>query len=248
MVEDAAAQNAVVAVEAKATGAGVVAASVAVRNYMSVAHLWSALRSARCCDEREQELVAAGIKNIDMGHRSDAINSVLSAVAFLEGFVNETLADSVQAPMVSYRTEGLDLSALERMREFWVTGVIPLERKMSVVQKFQLVLVCAGKPTLEAGRSPLQAVNALIELRNELVHFKPVTQDIEESHRMWKLLQARITPNRQSIGSPWYPNSALAAGCASWACESAMELVDDWQARLGLVHDYRDTLSGFEAP
>ncbi|MFC8385857.1 hypothetical protein [Nocardia sp. NPDC057272] len=222
--------------------------TVAVRNYLAVQHLWSALRSARMCDERESELVAAGEINVDLGHRADAINAVLSAVAFLEAFVNETFSDAAEPDGSNYRTDGLSTAVVEQMAQFWTGGAVPVERGMPVLRKYQLALLCAGKPPLDTGSGPGQAVGVLIELRNALVHFMPKTQDVASAHKLEKDLKPRITPNRQTIGAPWYPNSALAAGCARWACETAMELVDEWQKRMGLVYDYQKSLHDMQTP
>ncbi|NQE67595.1 hypothetical protein NG2371_02048 [Nocardia gamkensis] len=195
------------------------------------------------CDERESELVAAGEINVDLGHRADAINAVLSSVAFLEAFVNETFSDAAEPGGSNYRTDGLSTAAVEQMAQFWTGGAVPVERGMPVLRKYQLALLCAGQPPFDTGSGPAQAVGVLIELRNALVHFMPKTQDVASAHKLEKDLKPRITPNRQAIGAPWYPNSALAAGCAQWACQTAMELVNEWQSRMGLVYDYRKSLN-----
>lgn len=228
--------------------AAVFTATVAVRNYLAVQHLWSAQRSARMCDERETELVAAGEINVDLGHRADAINAVLSAVAFLEAFVNETFSDAAEPGGSKYRTDGLSVDAVAQMAQFWTGGAVPVERGMPVLRKYQLALLCAGASPLDTGSGPAQAVGVLIELRNALVHFMPKTQDVASAHKLEKDLRPRITPNRQAIGAPWYPNSALASGCARWACEVAMGLVDEWQKRMGLVYDYRNSLHDMPTP
>ncbi|MBF6479889.1 hypothetical protein [Nocardia cyriacigeorgica] len=223
-------------------------ATVAVRNYLAVQHLWSALRAARMCDERESELVATGDVNVDLGHRADAINAVLSAVAFLEAFVNETFSDAAEPGGSKYRTDGLSAAAIDQMAQFWTGGAVPVERGMPVLRKYQLALLCARKSPLDIGCGPAQAVGVLIELRNALVHFMPKTQDVASAHKLERDLRPRITPNRQLIGAPWYPNSALAAGCARWAGETAMGIVDEWQKRMGLVYDYRTNLDHLPAP
>jgi hypothetical protein len=226
------------------------APTVSIRNYLAVQHLWSAQHSARLCDERESELVAAGEINIDIEHRMLAIGAVMSAVAFLEAFVNELFQDAVEsAPgAVTYRTEGLTDDAAALMRQLWKGGTVAVERSLSVLDRYQLGLVCARKPTLATDAEPYQAVDDLVKLRNALVHFVPETQEQDTEHKLQKRLRGRFAPNRQSIGQPVYPNSVLAAGCAAWACEASMKLVDEWQQRMGLVRDYRPFLTGFPKP
>jgi len=127
-----------------------------------------------------------------------------------------------------------------RMREFWDGGAVPVERSLTVLGKYQLALLCAEKPVLDLGSGPAQAAEVLVALRNTLVHFKPETQDLETPKKLEKSLRPRIRENQQEIGAPWFPNSAMSAGCAGWACKVARELVDEWQQRLGLTYDFNE--------
>lgn len=101
---------------------------------------------------------------------------------------------------------------------------------------------------LDTGRDPVQSVEALIDLRNALVHFHPEALDIDTEHRLEKRLRGRFEPNKQPVGAPWYLNSALAAGCAQWACKVAMEFADQWREQLGLTNDFREELASFGKP
>ncbi len=134
---------------------GALTVRVAVRNYMAVHHLWAAQRWTRLCDERESELVAAGENNPDLGHRSLAVAAVMSSVAFLEAFVNEVFADAVESEpgTHTYRTEGMSDAALGRMRHFWTGGAVPLDRSLTVLQKYQLGLVCVSETPFHKARS-----------------------------------------------------------------------------------------------
>ncbi|OBK74853.1 hypothetical protein [Mycobacterium sp. 1274761.0] len=223
-------------------------ASVTVRNYLTNQQLWTARREAWLCGKREDTLVAAGNNNVDRLHRSHAIMAIFSAVAFLEAFVNAIWQDaSEKAPgQHSSYTEGIPDAGMATMRELW-NGKDGAERMMSVLSKFQLALVCAGHDRMEDNAEPFQSVDILVDLRNTLVHFKPHTQgDPEEvGRRLRKLvagLESKITPerqNRQNV-SGWYPNKVLGAGCAAWACDSAIAFARDWHARMGLNHDFEE--------
>ena len=65
--------------------------TASVRPGFTVQHLWTARRAAWLCKQREQYLVDTDYRNIDRQHRSHAITAVLSAVAFVEAFVNDVI-------------------------------------------------------------------------------------------------------------------------------------------------------------
>ncbi|MCV7388366.1 hypothetical protein [Mycolicibacterium porcinum] len=211
------------------------------RVYMAVHSLWSARRSARMCGERETALVEEGTPRLDPGHRADAINAVVSSVMFLEGFVNELFSDVADKPRGTPRTRGLSETAREQMRELWKGGAVPSDR-ISIIHKYQLALLCAGKRTFDPGRAPLQDVVALIQLRNYLIHYNSESPNTVELQKAFVGVIQRAGENRQPVGPPLFPNKVLGAGCANWACDSAASFVDEWQERLGLDHDYRSEL------
>lgn len=190
------------------------------RVYMAVHSLWSAKRSAQMCSEREDALVAQGTARLDPAHRADAINAVVSAVMFLEGFVNELFSDAADKSHGTPRTRGLSETAREQMRELWKGGAVPSDR-ISVIHKYQLALLCAGKRSFDPGCSPLQDVAALIQLRNYLIHYNSESPNTVDLQKVFIGVMQRAGENRQSVGPPLFPNKVLGAGCASWACDTA---------------------------
>jgi len=53
---------------------------------------------------------------------------------------------------------------------------------------------------------------------------------------MEKKLRDKFPENQEVTAGPWYPNQALCAACAEWACNSIVAFVDDWWGGLGLSH------------
>lgn len=220
-------------------------ATVSSRHYMATTHLWTARRSAQLCKEREESTTDA--KAGDVEHRSYAITAVLSSVAFLEGLVNEVLGDVADTPPgdTNPRTEGIPSSACAMIRTLWVES--KLESKLQLLEKYQLALACAGQPRLELGEEPFQSASLLVRLRNALVHFKPEWQEHEEPHKFKSQLKGRFEDS-QLGGDPWYPNKCLGAGCASWACDTATALADEWWQRMGIVRDYSGDFEVWPSP
>jgi hypothetical protein len=216
---------------------------VGIRNYMATQHLWTARRETWLCRKREDQLLNDG--NFDARHRSHAITAVLSAVAFLEAFINavwQDAADSEPGEQTHY-TDGIPDDAMATMRELW-NGKDKAERMLSLLSKYQVALVCAGHDRIDEGAEPFQSADVLVDLRDELVHFKPRWYwSDEDDARFVRSLKEKITQreNRQPIGQPWFPNKALGAGCADWACESSIAFAKTWHQRMALTHDFDDT-------
>lgn len=218
-----------------------------VREYFTNQQLWIARREAWLCDKREDALVATGNNDMDRLHRSHVVTTISSAVAFLEALVNAIWQDASESAPGRHTpyTNGIPDTALAMMRELW-NSKEGTERLMSLLSKFQLALTCAGLECMNEGAEPYQSVELLVSLRNALTHYKPHSPSDnadDVTKRLRKLvrgLRSKITPeheNRQNI-TGWYPNKVLGAGCAAWACNSAIAFARDWHSRMGLRYDF----------
>jgi hypothetical protein len=212
---------------------------------MSAQHLWTARREAWLCRKREHQLLNDA--ELDRRHRSHAVTAVLSAVAFLELFINavwEDAGDRKRKPgHHTYYTEGIPDDAMETMRELWI-GKDEAERMLSVVSKFQVASVCAGHAPMDRGAEPFDIADVLVRFRNLLVHFKPSWNwlDEDDTKKFRQRLKSKITPaleNRQPLPQQsWLADRALGAGCADWACESSIAFARTWHQRMGLTYDF----------
>ncbi len=70
----------------------------------------------------------------------------------------------------------------------------------SLLSKFQVALVCAGHERMDKGAEPYQSVDVLIDLRNELVHFKPQWwhDDGRDEAKFVATLRAKLAGTRES--------------------------------------------------
>ncbi|WP_052060546.1 hypothetical protein [Rhodococcoides fascians] len=221
-------------------------AGVASRHYLATQHLWTAQHAARLCGEVELSFLDSE-SGYPAEHRAHALTAVLSSVAFLECLVNQVFQDVADtAPDTpNSRIDGISEAARDTMRVLWTEA--KLDEKLSVLDKYQLALTCTGKPRFSSGRDPFQSGDLLIKLRNKLVHFKPEWHDHANEHKFEKHLKGRFA-DCQLPGDPWFPNKCLGAGCASWACNTAVALADDWWSQLGLSFDYRADLESWGRP
>ncbi|MCJ0892902.1 hypothetical protein MTX35_11610 [Rhodococcus sp. ARC_M12] len=223
-----------------------VSVGVASRHYLATQHLWTAQHAARLCGEVETALRKTQVGNV-VEHRSHAVTAVLSSVAYLECLVNQVFQDvaDTEQGQPNSRTEGITEAAQSLMRTLWTDA--RLDTKLTVIDKYQLALLCVGKPRLETGRDPVQSAALLVRLRNELVHFKPEWHDHADEHRFERQLKNRFADSRLP-GDPWFPNKCLGAGCASWACDTASALAVEWWSRMGLTFDYSADMRDWANP
>jgi hypothetical protein len=210
---------------------------IQIRQYVTMEHLWTARHAARLCSEREPQLQP----NIaDVEHRSLAMTAIFFGAAFLEALVNEVILDVVDPPAggPSARVAGIpvDAKTTAAFQKLWKN-----ERRIKggPLGKHQAALDAVSKPRYDETRNPFKSAQLLFDLRNHFVHFKPETLDIAAEHDFEKALKkAKVVENQQQIGVPWFPNKALGAGLAQWACESSSSFAKSWWKRIGLRRSY----------
>jgi hypothetical protein len=191
------------------------------RYYLASQHRWTAEHNARLCRDLETELLSRG-QQFSVQHRSYAITSVISAVAFMESVVNEVFQDAAEYQTVSARErlDPLSTEDINRMGRFWTASG---ERYMSVLDKYQMALLLASKDQLDEGSNPYQNAKYLVTIRNNLVHFRPSTHQHGEQQRLERAVADKFPPNGllATAKTPWFPAKCLGAGCAQWACETS---------------------------
>lgn len=186
---------------------------------------------------REAELAASGSGSArtDLELRANTVAGIMASSAFLEARVNEVLRDAADDdPQQSVNLMHLAPSTVTLLQEFGRND--RLERNLSTLDKYNLVLSCASQPRIDMSRRPGQDVGALFVLRNALVHFKPETQwDDDEQHRMERILR-HLVPQCTLLADvePWWPSQALTAGVAEWSCLVSKQLVHEWESVINL--------------
>ena len=221
-------------------GSGTLSARVGTHQYFAGEHLDAAKFMADSCQRREQQCEQDGRTGIDLEARSYALAAIVESAAFIEAVVNELWhdADKYGANMSSPYLEGLDQHSVNLLRELGTKSRV--ERSLTVLEKYDLTLLCAGKNPIDKGRNPGQDVKALIKARNALVHFKPELHWEDDVHALEQQIKPRVPINPLMKGAgPWFPHHLLCSGVAHWAWEQSVELVEEWRQSLGLVRDYK---------
>ncbi len=81
----------------------------------------------------------------------------------------------------------------------------------------------------------------MIQLRNEITHFKPATQSTGERNKIAQRLEAKFESNplMKGMGNPHFPDHVLGSPCARWAVDSCVQLADAVSQELGIEPNYK---------
>lgn len=107
--------------------------------------------------------------------------------------------------------------------------------RVPVLRKYAVALaVRAGKP-LDFGSTAVQNADALIRLRNAVVHFRPEWFGKQQAHdKLSKLLQHKFTPSTFLSNEPLFPRSWASASFALWAVQSSVAFMKYFYVEVGL--------------
>jgi hypothetical protein len=216
---------------------------VQTRVFVTMDYLWTARHAAKLCGRLERQLLR---NDPQVEHRTLAMTAVFFGAAFLEALVNEVILDLIDPPPggPSARVEGIpaDANAIAVIRAMWRRS----RPRASLLDKYNETLAAVAVNRAKAvpyteNRDPYRSAELLIQFRNHLVHFKPKTRDIHTDHEFeTRFKNAKIVENQQDIGKPWFPNKALGAGLAEWACESSSRFAKSWWGRIGIRRSFDD--------
>ena len=102
------------------------------------------------------------------------------------------------------------------------------------MEKYDLALTLRAAPPLYKGLPAYQNVDALVHLRNALIHFKPEWDDAQVKHKklsarlQYKFALSPFLPAHE----PLFPKGCMSHGCAEWAVTSVVGFLTDFQAQL----------------
>lgn len=199
-----------------------VTATLTTRVNLSITHLLAAAQFSRAVGELERRHAGQPLSDFWDSIQSNAIACVLTAIASLEAYANETFKDSEE------NFPNIDQAVLARMWEF-------LESK-TTLEKLEFALLLRGTGEFETGKYPYQDITILTKLRNGLIHFKPESSDeIVEHEKISKKLRGRAV-HSPFMGPPeiLFPRAWASHSTTKWAVESTVTLMSTFAAIAGL--------------
>ena len=212
--------------EAAGTATGTASASVTARvkhnfsrqHFAAAGHF--AILAVAAADGTEQSLSV---------HRANVSGSVVFATAFLEASINELFLEAKDNN--NNTLAGLIPSQIHILAELWDTV-----EQHSILGKYQIALAACGKDRFDKGGEPFQGADALVKMRNALIHYRPEWDDELEEHKKLQVrLSDRFSPNPlMAAGSLWFPHLCMGAGCAQWAVRQVAEFSKEFCARMSI--------------
>jgi len=198
------------------------------RENFAVQHMLAAARFARACHRIEQEHAGKPLGSFFGEIRAFVSAGVLSVVASMEANLNELLADKPRFG------SGLTERAFE---EVWRDA----ERR-SLLDKYQFVLVLLGHNEVPRGDALFQNADALVRMRNALVHFHPEWHDQKGKHQtVSERLGNRFQPSPFISGNaPMFPMKCMCHSCLDWAVTTGRDFMQEFSSRSGLPFKFND--------
>lgn len=165
-------------------------------------------------------------KTVHLGYVSGAI---MQSVAALESEIWTIYNHGLGHHLGS---DGIDRVASETLN-----AVSTEVDKISILPKYNLALKLSRQKELDLGSQPMQDTKLLINLRNEITHYKSLfTEEIENKQLFTILKQKDSVPPSFFVGEVknFYPLHCLTYRRSKWALNTAISFIEHFYAELGI--------------
>lgn len=188
---------------------------------LSLHHLFAACRFASRIGEVERANAGEPFGPFWDEILHNALGVATLTVAALESYVNELYFEG------NAIASALNPATAEELQE--LTDMKPM------LSKYSLVLAVRSRRRLHRGNSVVQNVNALISLRDAVVHYRSEWFGEQIKHeRLSKHLQYRFSPSPFLPPEPLFPMAWASHGFAVWALKSTVDFVDYFHSEAGM--------------
>ena len=130
---------------------------------------------------------------------------------------------------------------------------LELADSQPILRKYSLVLAFRAQKRLDLGQLQVQNVDALIRLRNAVVHFRPERVGARNDHeKLSKRLKYRFTTSPFLPDEQLFPRAWASQSFAEWAILSTVSYLDYFYIEAKLqnpIEQFRDriaSLSGYK--
>jgi len=212
-------------------------ATLMLRTYYSSYHLWAAEHFTALA--AGIEALPGAVPRFDIQHRAYVTSTIFSSVAFMEAAINEIFKDAAdsQGEFIA----PIDAGSRKMFKAFWDLAEDQNRSRFSALEKYQIALTFCRKDQFSNNYLGYQDAKLVIQLRNELMHYKPESFGGDVRHRFEKKLKHKFPENQLMSGSgnPYFPDKCLGSGCAEWAVKASKAFVDEFCAKLGISLNYQ---------
>jgi hypothetical protein len=190
-----------------------VSAMATVRSNLGIHQLFAACKAAARISTTESENVGNDFGPFWDDILHDSLVVVTTSVASLESYANELyfegrfIGSSINAAAAAELSELID--------------------KESVLRKFSTALAFRANKRLDYGATPTQNIDALIKLRNFVVHYRSEWSEAQGAHhKISKVLNGKFDPSPFLPNTePMLPKAWASRSFACWAIRSVYEFM-----------------------
>ena len=109
-----------------------------------------------------------------------------------------------------------------------------------LLDKYQFVLILLEQNEIPRGDALFQNADALVKMRNALVHFRPEWDDEQGKHRtVSERLRGRFQLNQFFTGNvPLFPQRCMSNKCLEWSIKTSRDFMREFSTRSGLTFKF----------
>ncbi len=162
-------------------------------------------------------------------HKSFVAGAIMQSVAALESEVWSLL---YHGPGHHLGSDGLDKDAKDTL-----SIVADTFERESVLTKYDLILQLIRRKKLDLGIQPMQDLGLIINLRNELIHFKSLWTNELERKKIFKLLEEKDStppPYKPNGYQNFFPYICLTYRRAKWTLDTVVTFIEYYYKQLGI--------------
>jgi len=193
-------------------------ATLRTRTSLALHHLFAACRFAAVVAQDEHKNSGRPFDGFWDEILHNSLGVVTLTVASIESYANELYFEG------SIVTPALNPAAAAELAE------------ESILRKYSMALAVRTGKRLDFGIIPVQNANALIKLRNAIVHFRPEWFDEQDKHvKLSKILQHKFKPSAFLPDEPIFPRAWASHDFAIWALRTAVQFLDHFYSEAGVL-------------
>lgn len=211
---------------------------IAGRFYASIQHVQSAALFARHAYAIETSGKTKLSDKLLAEQKAYVTGAIFSSIAFLEATINEFFDDVIDGP--EEHLKALNSEEKTILGETWKKDLFQMAR-LPMINKFQIALMLMKRGLLNPGAYPVQDVQLLVDIRNDLIHWKPKTESIspvDSTKEREDRCRGRFNFNSLLPNNAFFPGRCLGHGCAEWAVKASIAMVDLFWSKFGMKPRY----------
>ncbi len=221
--------------------------AISIWHSLSFSHLRLANEMTRLSRELEENFTPEKSHPGQELIKPYAIGGIMASVSFLESNINELFEKIVDKPN-DYTS--LSKECKQDIISWWNEN--KSKKGLSIIAKYQQLLKLCRKRKFKGKDELFKSVNLLIQLRNDLTHYKPEWNTTESEiddipvspQKFQDDLKGRIKPSKifEYTSNPFYPDKCLGYGCTKWALTIAYEFATEVYNLLSIKPEYSHIL------